>query len=216
MKYIVWLVALVFVCVTRQHVAYAQEVTYITALSGIRADVRITFPHMDNVLADRALSNFIARQTRLFTNAVRRVAVSTGSVWSFVVDCRIVNATGDMRSVLCDVERYVYGTKGEYVVRTFTVRGQTGGVLMLWDLLSANRIVRMRNNIYNHLVYTLQATDEVSHKRIKDALSAINVGYSLFTVHFERKPSIILYVTIPWFEGIQPVRVSYPEGKIMK
>lgn len=87
----------------------------------------------------------------------------------------MVNATGDTYSVLCDVQRYVVGTKGEYDLRTFTVREQGSGTLVLGDMLSVNRIARMKRNIYNHFVYTLQATDEVSQKYIKDAISAIDV-----------------------------------------
>gem|GEM_PF-4509433 len=43
----------------------------------------------------------------------------------------MVNATGSIHSVLCDVQRYVIGTRGEYDLRAFTVRGQTGTVLTL-------------------------------------------------------------------------------------
>lgn len=80
MKYIVLLFALVFACVGSQYAAYAQDVTRISALSGINADVDITSPPMNNVLADRALTNFIARQIRLFKHEVRRVVIATGSV----------------------------------------------------------------------------------------------------------------------------------------
>ena len=79
-----------------------------------------------------------------------------------------------MYSVLCDVQRYVVGTKGKYDIRTFTVREQGGGILVLGDMLSVNRIARMKGNIYNHFVHTLQATDEISQKRIKDAISTID------------------------------------------
>lgn len=216
MKYIVLLLTLIVVAFGVKGSTHAQDLNQISALSGINADVDITFPSMDNVLADRALANFIARHVRTFKNEVRRAAIATGSVWSLSIDCKMVNATGSIHSVLCDVQGYVIGAKGVYDLRTFTVRGQTGAVLMLWDLLSANRILRMKRNIYNHLLYTLQATDDVSQKRIKDAVSSIDAHYNLFTMHFERKPSIILYITIPWFDRPQRVRVSYPEGKIMK
>lgn len=215
MKYIVWLLTLVSMCVGVQYSVYAQEMSHISVLSGMNADVDITFPS-GNTLTDRALSNFIARHIRAFKNEVRRAAITTGSVWSLSIDCKMVNATGGIHSVLCDVQRYVIGTKGAYDLRTFTVRGQTGTILMLWDMLSANRIARMKRNIYNHLVYTLQATDDISQKRIKDAVNGIGAWYGLFTMHFEHKPSIILYIPIAWFDHPQRVRVSYPEGKIMK
>lgn len=80
MKYIVLLFALVFVCVGGQYAAYAQDMVRISALSGINADIDIAFPSMNNALAERALTNFIARQIRLFKHEVRRVVVTTGSV----------------------------------------------------------------------------------------------------------------------------------------
>lgn len=80
-----------------------------------------------------------------------------------------------MYSILCDVQHYVVGTKGKYDIRTFTIREQGSGTLVLGDMLSVNRIARMKRNIYNHFVYTLQATDATSQKRIKDAISAIDV-----------------------------------------
>jgi len=80
MKYIVLLLTLIVVAFGVKGSTHAQDLNQISALSGINADVDITFPSMDNVLADRALANFIARHVRTFKNEVRRAAIATGSV----------------------------------------------------------------------------------------------------------------------------------------
>lgn len=195
---------------------------FINNIPGVTAKVDIVCPQTDNQKINRTLKNFISRQVKDFkTHAlVLQSGGYTGNqVFSLSIDCKLVNNTGSLYTVLCDTANSLWNNN-QTQVAAFNFYKKTGKLIKISDLLTRGQLKRISGNLFNYFVNELQVIENKDKQYLRKGVQPLWDKYTNFTIHIDQKPALILYFPwsqlISWANGTNWVKISYPEGRIIR
>ena len=196
---------------------------FINDIPGVVAQVDVRCPQTSNERINRTLRNYISRQVNEFKNHALMIQ-SWSYAWvaddfSLNIDCKVVNNTGMVYSVLCDTYNSLWKNNQTHVA-AFNFYKKTGKLIKLSDILTRGQLKRISWNLFNYFTVELQTVSNEDKVFLKKGLQPIRDNYNNFTIHASQSPTLILY--FPWSQLLSwagwnnRVKITYPEWRVVK